>query len=483
MAKVAWPQPARRVRIGQGGVYIRSGIPVARRPGMERIGVLLVVLMVACGVPVCGYPGPKGDGPAMAAGDSLSLQRCLEIAFDNSNQIAISEGDVIKARIGLKDSWAGFLPELHLSGGYNVTDMFNRLEWNPNHYSLSLGASVSPFDGGRNLINAAKARESLSSADQGRRLTEINLVLDVMNKYYGLLEASEIVKLRIESLAQKRTHLQFAKAQFNLGLVPRSDVLKAEVAVIGGEADSLEADGNLGIASAELNDAMGVPLESPTIIKPVAVTREAPPSLADCLGSALKDRPEILQQESALVIRKHNLSLARLQRWPKLTLTGSYDAYVDRFLFDGLPVNRTNWDDNSDWRVGIGLSLPIYDCGITRRAVQSARIDLETSELSYADLEKQVNLEVKSAHLNLVTALKKIDLTEKEVESAQESYDAALGRYKTGVAPITEVIDAAVALTNSKLSYTTATYDYLLAKARLGQAMGQLPYQVAGRDQ
>ena len=71
--------------------------------------------------------------PAIASGDSLTLERCLEIAIDNSNQIAITEGDVIKAEIGLKDAWSGFLPELHLSGGYNLTDTFNRLEWNENH--------------------------------------------------------------------------------------------------------------------------------------------------------------------------------------------------------------------------------------------------------------------------------------------------------------------------------------------------------------
>lgn len=450
---------------------------------MNKFEVLLVGLIAACIAPVCTYPGPGGNVPAIASEDSLSLERCLEIAVDNSNRIAIAKGNVIKAEISLKDARSGFLPELHLSGGYNLTNTFNRLEWNENHYSLSLGASMTPFNGGRNFINTAKSRESLSSAEQSRRLAEINLVLDVMSKYYSLLEASEILELRKESLAQKKTHLAFARAQFDLGLVPRSDVLKAEVAVVAGEVDSLEADGNLGLTHAELNDVMGIPLGHPTRIKPVSVMREAPPSADDCLDEAFRNRPDLLQQKSSLAIRKHNLKLARLERWPTLTVTGSYNAYVDRFLFDDLSVNRDNWEDNSNWRVGIGLSFPIFDGGVTKRSVQAARIDLRESELSYSDWEKQVDLEVKSAHLSLVTALRRIDLTEKEVESAQESYNAALGRYRTGVAPITEVIDAAVALSNSKVSYTRAIYDYLLAGARLSQAMGQSPYQVAGRSQ
>jgi len=449
---------------------------------MERIGVLLMGLVAVSIAPACEGAVPGSPAPAEAPGDTLSLEQCLQVALSNSNQVSIAEGDVVKAELGVKDAWSEFLPEVNLSGGYDLTDRFNRLEWSQNHYSLSLGAAVSPFNGGRNFINTAKSRETVSAAEQSRRLTIINLILDVMSRYYDLLEASQILELRKESLEQKRTHLAFAEAQFELGLVPRSDVLKAEVAVLSGSIDSLEADGNLLLAEAELNDVMGIGLDHATKIRPVTVVKEGPPPLDDCLNEAFENRPELLQQESNLEVRRYNVRLAEIERWPKLTLSGSYNAYVDRFLFDGLPVNRTNWEDNTDWRVGIGLSFPVFDGGIARRSVRAARIDLQESELDYSDWKKQVDLEVKSARLSLVTALKRIDLTEKEVESAQESYDAALGRYRTGVAPITEVIDAAVALSDSKVGNTSAIYDYLLRGARLRQAMGRMPYEVPGRN-
>ncbi|HID93666.1 MAG TPA: hypothetical protein EYP60_06180, partial [bacterium (Candidatus Stahlbacteria)] len=158
------------------------------------------------------------------------------------------------------------------------------------------------------------------------------------------------------------------------------------------------------------------------------------------------------------------------------TVTGSYNVYTDKFAFAGLPINRVNWNENTDWRVGVGLSFPIFDGGVRKRAIRAAKIDLNEAKLNYADLEREINLEVKLAWLDLVTTFKKIELTEKQVESAEESYNAALGRYKTGVAPITEVIDAGVALSNSKVNHTKAIYDYLLAKAILKKAMGQLPY-------
>jgi len=284
------------------------------------------------------------------------------------------------------------------------------------------------------------------------------------------------LELKKESLDQKRQNLEYAKAQFELGLAPKADILKAEVDVVNAEIDSLQAEGELKLASAQLNDVMGISLDYPIKIKSVEFNREEPPSFDDCLNEAVKNRPEIIQQKASLSIRKYNLRLAQLDRFPTFTITGSYNVYADQFAFAGLPINRANWNDNTDWRVGIGLSFPIFDGGVRKRAVQSAKIDLKEAKLNYTDLEKEINLEVKLTHLDLVTALKTIDLTEKQVESAEESYNAALGMYQTGVAPITEVIGASVALSNSKVNHTKAIYDYLLTQANLKKAMGQLPY-------
>jgi outer membrane protein len=449
---------------------------------MNRISTTPVWLMVALLVPICAHAGPGDIAARPSPGDSLNLEQCLEIAFENSRDIAIGRGTVVKAEINVKDARAGFMPDVYLSGGYNVTDTYDKLEWNENHYSLSLNASMTPFNGGKTWISTAKSKESLASTKQSYRLTEIGLILDVIRKYYSLLETAEILKLRGESLAQRRTHLDFARAQFDVGLVPRADILKAEVDVISAQVDSLEADGNLSLAHAELNDAMGIDLDHPTRVAPVVFEREAPPDLADCLNEALLNRPELLQQKSNVSIKKSNVRLAQIERWPMLTLSGTYDAYIDEFVFDDLPLNRTNWEDNSNWRVGVGLSFPLFDGGVTGRAVREARIDLREAELSYTDWQKEVDLEVKLAHLNLVTSFMKTDLTRKQVESAEESYNTALGRYRTGVAPITEVIDAGVALSNSKVSHTMAIYDYLLDKALLRQAIGRLPYRLAGRS-
>ena len=221
---------------------------------------------------------------------------------------------------------------------------------------------------------------------------------------------------------------------------------------------------------------MGISLDNPASIKPVEFIKEEVPDLDTCLAVALVERPEITQQKANLSTQKYNLRLTQIDKLPTFTITGSYNVLADNLIFEGLPINRVNLNENSNWSINVGLSFPLFDGGVKSRAIESARIDLNNAELNYLELEKEINLDVKLAHLNSVTSSKKVELTEKQVNSAEESYNTALGRYKAGVAPITEVIDAGVALSSSKVSHTKAIYDYFLAKAVLKKSIGRLPY-------
>jgi len=378
---------------------------------IREVGTLIVCLLIELAIPPFAYSKqPKGPEMGPLSEDSLTLEQCVEIALKNSHKVAITKGDISKARINLKDATSGFLPEIYLYGGYNLNDAYNRLEWDEKHYNLSISASATPFNSGKKLINVAKSKASLSLAQEGYGLTKASLALGVTKRHYSLLEASELLGLKKQSLAQKRIHLEFAKTQYGLGLVPRADVLKAEVDVISAQVDSLQAAGNLRVAKAELNDAMGISLDYPIKIRSVKLAKEAPPDLDTCLSQALAHRPELTQQELNLSIMRDNLRLAKIERLPTLTITGAYEVYADRFVFGGVPLNQGNWDKNTDWRVGIGLSFPIFDGGVKWRAIEAAKIDVNEAGLNYEELEKEVRLEVKSAHLNLVTALKKIEL-------------------------------------------------------------------------
>ena len=196
----------------------------ARKAGQYIQHIMKVGLLMACltiGLSTTAFTNPeepKGQTLKPLSNDSLTLNQCIAIALRNSHRVAIAKGEISKAKINLKDARAGFLPEVYLSGGYTLNNIYDELEWNEKHYNLTLSASMSPFAGGRKLINVSNSQASLSVAQEGYRLTQASLVLDVTRKYYNLLKAEGIWRVKLHSLSQKRTHLDFAQTKYGLGL-------------------------------------------------------------------------------------------------------------------------------------------------------------------------------------------------------------------------------------------------------------------------
>ena len=409
--------------------------------------------------------------------DTLTLTECIEIALNNSPDLRVARNNLRVAELDLQDMKTAIAPTIQLSGGYNLNNVYNRLEWTPNHYHLGINATITPFSSGKNLISIAKARNLLAIQRQIYRNTEQTVILNLIRKYFNLLKSQAMLKLYEENLTQKKQQLELARTRVELGLAPKSDVLKAEVEVTRAEVDLTQAKGELELARMELNDALGIDLDYPIKIEQVEFIEEQPPSIDSCITIALKGRPDLLRAQSDIMINAYNLKLAWLERLPCLTITGSYHLSADRFVFGGTPLTRTNLNRYSDWSISVGLSFPIFDAGKTWHAIKIASLYLDNSRLEYDKLKRSAILEVQLAYVDMVTGLKKIELTRKQLKTAQLSYDTALGRYRAGIAPITEVIDASIALLDSKLSYTSAMYDYLIAKSRLAVATGQLPYK------
>jgi outer membrane protein len=437
----------------------------------RRLKIGLFFLFVTC--PVIGSASPVDSGRTIIE-DTFSIDQCIEIALKNSPLIAIAEGRVKKSKLDIDDARADLLPEINLSGGYYLNKTYNEFGWNQDYYDLNLSASVQPFNSGRTYLNVERTNEGLISTKEGFRLTRMNLILEVISRYYNLLNAFQMLDLRERALEQKKYQLEFSKAQFELGMVPRADTLKARADLEAARVNLHEANGELLIRRAELNEAMGLDLDSCITIEDVDLKESDLAEFDSVLSVAYSKRPDLKQQEALVSASDYNMKIAWINRMPTLTLSGGYSLNAERFTFEDLPLNSENLDDNSDWSVGLTLSFPIFDGGTKSRAIRKANIDLNNARLEYEDLKRQVRLEVKSAYINLGNSLEKIELTRKQVASARESYEAALGRYKNGLAPITEVIDAEVALTEGQVNFIGSKYGFFEAEALLKKVTGIL---------
>mgnify|MGYP001241974028 CR=1 FL=1 len=90
------------------------------------------------------------------------------------------------------------------------------------------------------------------------------------------------------------------------------------------------------------------------------------------------------------------------------------------------------------------------------------------------DFVRVLQLQVKQASLNLCASEKRMAITEKAVEEANENLRIVNNSYQVGLLSSLDVIDAEVAAQAAKASRIDARYDFFLAKAQLARAMGVL---------
>ena len=83
-----------------------------------------------------------------------------------------------------------------------------------------------------------------------------------------------------------------------------------------------------------------------------------------------------------------------------------------------------------------------------------------------------IDLEVRQAYLNMKEAERRFNSTAMAVKQAEEDYFIASEKYKVGAGIVLDVIDAELALSQARLNYTSAQYDYARYKANLEYAIG-----------
>ena len=108
----------------------------------------------------------------------------------------------------------------------------------------------------------------------------------------------------------------------------------------------------------------------------------------------------------------------------------------------------------------------------TKSNVKSAEASYNKAEYELSDTEDTIDLEVRQAYLNMREAERRFNSTAMAVKQAEEDYFIATEKYKVGAGIILDVIDAELALSQARLNYASAQYDYARYKANLEYVIG-----------
>jgi outer membrane protein len=339
-------------------------------------------------------------------------------------------------------------------------------------YTTNFSASELIYDFGRTPATVGQARRNYDAAVQGYEQAREDLVLQVKQSYYALLQDQQLVGVQQQNLSDQQAHLAMAKARFDAGLAARADVASAEAAVAEAQLNLANAQNTEAAARVNLDVALDVDVRTPTQVEETEESAPAAFEPAALVEGAFARRAAVQQARASVEAAADALRQARASNRPSLSLNGSY----------GL-TGTTFPPDTGSWAYGVSLAWPLFDVGLTRGRVAAAEANLLSARASLRTIEQGVAAQVVQAYLNVQAARQAVSAAQSEVASAEESLRLANGRYEAGLATYVEVLDAEAAALTARTNLVNARYGLSSSLASLEHAMGAVSTMGEGGPQ
>lgn len=433
----------------------------------------------------------------------LDLGKALEIALSDNPTVKVANKEIQKKKYARKGSYAALFPQINFAADYNRTlkkqvmymdgfDMGAGESGGTGSGSGETGSTEAPdlsqgievgrdnnwslgFNASMPLVNASLWKSlSISALDvelavEQARSSKISMVNQVKKGFYNVLLANDSYRVFKESYDNAMENYLDIKKKYEQGTVAEYDLIRADVTVKNSEPNVFQALNSLALAKWQLKVLLGMDLNIPIACEGNLTDFETD-LFADFLSTdtTLADNSELKQMDLQTEQLKKTLLMEKFDYLPTLSMTGLYQwtAMNNDFKF-----KNYMWNPYS--MIGVSLSIPIFSGGSKFYKIKQTRVSIDQMNLQREDTERNLQLAVKQYMDEMNTSIKKFDASRKGVEQAERGYLIAQKRYDTGAGTLLELNDAELALTQARLNFNQAIYEYMVAKADLEQVLGQ----------
>jgi outer membrane protein len=430
---------------------------------------------------VVALPTRAAGAATAAPPQTMTLQDCIDLALRQNPTILKAQEEIRRTHGVIVEARAAAIPQITAGGQYqridrNAIDAFpgtnNVIFKNQEQpWTAQIEVSQLVYAGGRVRAALRAAKLSDQIAALGFQSAVANTLLDVRRTFYQILLNKAQVEVREESVTLLEQQLHDAQSRFDVGAVPRFNVLRAEVELANAKPPLIRSQNDLRLNKEALVKLLAIDSAGYTnAFTPINFDGKLAYEhrgweLPTALHQALEHRPELLQAERQIGVARANVQLASSGYKPQASVFGNYGWHDSTF-------NDSIDNTHEGWTIGASASWALFDGMLTHGRVTQARAQLQEANLDYADTRRQVELEVRQAYSDYLQTLELIEAQKKTVEKANESLRLAGARFRAGTGTQLDVLSAQTALTDASSNEIQALYDYNVAIATLERVTG-----------
>src|ERR1700722_1844348 len=338
--------------------------------------------------------------------------------------------------------------------------------------ALDLNYTIFDFGARRGRIGAQSAR--LLAANFGFNDVHRKLIFQVQQAYYRVLNASAQDAAARASLANAEAVEQAAEERLRNGLATLPDVLEARSATAQAQYDLQAVLGAEESARGNLATALGA---RPATMIPVEPLSEVPTpesvgeTVEQATYRALNQRPDLQAELAGTRVAEAQRKEAQAAYYPTLTFKANPSAQSLYLHQQTLP-----WGHTADLTGGLALSLSwtVFDGGARRSRLMQAEAEIRGAESEVSAAGDSIEDEVWTVYSNLNTAFRQREAATALLDSATQSYAAALESYKYGVRNLLDVTAAQKVLAQARSADILARTQVLASLSDLAFRTGDL---------
>jgi len=417
----------------------------------------------------------------------LTLEESIKITLERNLTLHSAVEDVVGSEFRRKEAITNFLPWWTGQYGYtrwsypalvgNLGGGTAIFTGSPNVYNFSTTVNQPLFTGGLISATYRSAKIGVDLSKESVETAKRNIVLLVRVGYFNILRAEKFLAVAEQQVKQFEAQLEVTKAFFDVGIQPKNDVLLAEVRLANARQLLVRAANDLATAKASFNTLLRREINTPLEVVDILEYKAFPLAFEQSLEEALRLRPEIKAAQLTIDQAKEGVKIARSEFFPTVGLAGNYSRTSDWWTLEGGREASLGGGRNltsERWSLQALATFTLWNWGNTAFKVGENKVRVTQAEDSKIQQIEAITFEVKNNYLNLLTAEKNIDVTEKAIEQAEENLRMNEERYKYQVATQTEVLDAVTLLAQARVNYYGALSDFNVAKAQLERSMGRM---------
>lgn len=471
----------------------------------------------------------------LQAQKNLSLDSCRRLALNNNKSLSISKVKIQKAHYEKKVAGTNYLPKISVTGGYirtnkeisilndkqkgilknigtSFTGAFGEvagqiIQKNPDlapliqaagSYAPQIGGALNGI--GQDIVNAFRTDNrnmaagaviftqplymggkiraynkithyAENIAGEQLKADEQQIILDVDQAYWQVVSLANKKKLAEHYRDMLISIDNDILKMITEGVATKANELTVSVKLNEAEMTLTKVEDGLALSKMLLCQICGLPMDSPIRLEDEFLENLMVENKVVNVDTAIafQNRPELQQLQSATELYKEKVKIERSTYLPQLAMMGGYLT-----AHPGL-TNGFEKKFRGTWNVGITMNIPVWNWGETRYKIKSAKADAVIAEYQMDDAREKITLQLHQAAFRVNEAGKKLAMSIKNLEKAEENLRVANIGFTEGVINTSDLLAAQTAWLQANSEKIDSQIDIKLSHILFNKAQGTLP--------